>query len=156
MFLYGMKKGIVKAISKENRSILVEQEGMEFWYQLADNIVVDYIKKGEAEFNTNEANKITFIKSSFTKSGGAKSASPSFHQANQNQNYWESYANAKEKQLIISRQACLNSALKFYELNKENIKELTLMKVLRTAEVFFEYCVNNVKDVEGLDNESNI
>jgi len=49
-------KGNVKAISQQNRSVLIEDNSKEEWYDIADNVKLDYVKKGMCEFSVDEEN----------------------------------------------------------------------------------------------------
>ena len=59
--------GEVKAISKQNNSVLIEEEIggdiVQNWYKLTDKVKIDYVKKGKCVYSTDpETGMITYIK----------------------------------------------------------------------------------------------
>lgn len=57
-------KGIVKAVSQKNNSVLMEVEGVETWFALGPRVKISYVKEGECEF-TGSAEGISYIKSAY-------------------------------------------------------------------------------------------
>lgn len=58
-----MPKGIVKAISEQNRSVLIAEGNTEIWHNLGDHIKMQFIRKGPCEYRLDEeVEEIAFIK----------------------------------------------------------------------------------------------
>lgn len=125
--------GEIKAVSVEKRSILFDNGTMENWLNVADNVKFDWVKKGKAEISVKD-DKVVFVKMKQRSSGGF--SKPPFKAPQQAFNY----ANNTEKQKQITRLACLNSALKLFELNKDNLKGLiSSTQIIAHAEIFAKY-----------------
>ena len=77
-------KATVKQISKENNSVLlVDADGAEQWFNLAEQVKILYVKLGEAEVTVDqEAGEVTYLKMEKApqKSGFNKPAQKSFGQ----------------------------------------------------------------------------
>jgi|ETNvirenome_6_85_1030632.scaffolds.fasta_scaffold17657_1 hypothetical protein len=130
--------GEIKAVSVEKRSILFDNGTMENWLNVADNVKFDWVKKGKAEISIRE-DKVVFVKMK-QSDGGGFSKPPFKAPVQQALKYGQSRVDFAEKQKQITRLACLNSALKLFELNKDNLKGLiSSTQIIAHAEIFAKY-----------------
>lgn len=104
------KTGTVEAISKEKRGVKIDGD----WYDLIENVKIDYVRKGECEYTTNDDGKIIFIKST----GQEKKTSS------------ESVAKKGETQIHMIRMSAVKAASRVYETTGKEKEMLELVKKL--------------------------
>jgi len=127
--------GIVEAISLigsgqdvQNNNVLINGT----WSILAPYIKIQYIKPQQEVDYTIKDGVISYI--SPKKPYGQSKFQTPFKQAGEMQ----------DRQQTISKQACINSALKLFELNRADIQGIiTAGHVLRHAEIFLNWVQKN-------------
>lgn len=137
-------KGKVKIVSVKNRSALITlEDGTEKWFTFGDKVKMDFVKKGDCEFEIDKEDEdsIPFIKCSPVKAAGKEFKPATYYAPEGSKSYveWD-----KEKQKRISRSGLLNSAIAMFALNlgqsKDGIKELvTEQQIIETAKEFEKY-----------------
>jgi len=132
-------KGTVKAISMQKRSALIAVGDKEEWYNFGEKVKMEFVRKGEAEFELSEDGTIPFIKSAGST---VKSPKPGFKPSTEYRSdyYKEKIQWDKDKQRRISRSGLINSSIAFYGLQKQSEDEVktvvTEEQILETAKKF--------------------
>ncbi len=80
------KQGEVMAISPKNRGVLIRSGGEEGWLTLADNVKLEYVKKGECDYSIGDDGNVVFLK--VTKENTNPNKSP-FDKSSDNQQSME-------------------------------------------------------------------
>lgn len=147
---------IGKGVNPEKNCVLIKSEMFDSykdsqrWFDLAENVKIEYCRIGPVSFSMSPDNEITYLKSSGnagyssykSSSFGKKDSSGKGYSVPPSRGFnieWE-----KEKQQVISRQAAVNSALELFKLNREELKgTVTVDQVIEIAKEFYAFNVNS-------------